>query len=323
MRWVRVQISEEISRIGADPVPYFRTPDFSALMKENEALLKEFMDAPEDARAVFLTGSGTASMDAVTQNVFTKDDRLLVVAGGSFGHRFCEICEVYGIPHTAIELRQGHALTPADLAPYAGQGYTGFLVNMHETSTGVLYDMDMISAFCRENGLVLVVDAISAFLADDVSMKRWGADVVFTGSQKALAVPPGISMMVLSSRAVERIYANRPACYYLDLKAALKNGERGQTPFTPAVGILIQINARLNQIKRDGFANVQAQDPCHCQGFPLPHREVSLPHRVRFPVLCGDAAVSQQSGGVRPPAVPDPEGRVRHYHLPQRRRAGG
>ena len=82
-----VQISEEISRIGADPVPYFRTPDFSALMKENEALLKEFMDAPEDARAVFLTGSGTASMDAVTQNVFTKDDRLLVVAGGSFGHR--------------------------------------------------------------------------------------------------------------------------------------------------------------------------------------------------------------------------------------------
>ena len=103
------------------------------------------------------------------------------------------------------------------------------------------------------------VDAISAFLADDVSMKRWGADVVFTGSQKALAVPPGISMMVLSSRAVERIYANRPACYYLDLKAALKNGERGQTPFTPAVGILIQINARLNQIKRDGFANVQAQ----------------------------------------------------------------
>ena len=130
---------------------------------------------------------------------------------------------------------------------------------MHETSTGVLYDMDMIAAFCRENGLVLVVDAISAFLADDVSMKRWGADVVFTGSQKALAVPPGISMMVLSSRAVERIYANRPACYYLDLKAALKNGERGQTPFTPAVGILIQINARLNQIKRDGFANVQAQ----------------------------------------------------------------
>lgn len=318
-----VQISEEISRIGADPVPYFRTPDFSALMKENEALLKEFMDAPEDARAVFLTGSGTASMDAVTQNVFTKDDRLLVVAGGSFGHRFCEICEVYGIPHTAIELRQGHALTPADLAPYAGQGYTGFLVNMHETSTGVLYDMDMISAFCRENGLVLVVDAISAFLADDVSMKRWGADVVFTGSQKALAVPPGISMMVLSSRAVERIYANRPACYYLDLKAALKKRGAGPDPLHSGGGHPYPDQCPPESDQTGRLCKRTGQDPCHCQGFPLPHREVSLPHRVRFPVLCGDAAVSQQSGGVRPPAVPDPEGRVRHYHLPQRRRAGG
>ena len=132
MRWVRFQISEEISGSVQTRALLPHAPDFSALMKENEALLKEFMDAPEDARAVFLTGSGTASMDAVTQNVFTKDDRLLVVAGGSFGHRFCEICEVYGIPHTAIELRQGHALTPADLAPYAGQGYTGFLVNMRD-----------------------------------------------------------------------------------------------------------------------------------------------------------------------------------------------
>ena len=82
-------------------------------------------------------------------------------------------------------------------------------------------------------------------------------------------------MMVLSSRAVERIYANRPACYYLDLKAALKNGERGQTPFTPAVGILIQINARLNQIKRDGFANVQARS------VPLPR--ISAPASGSIP----------------------------------------
>ena len=116
----------------------------------------------------------------------------------------------------------------------------------------------MISAFCRENGLVLRWMP-SVHFWPTTPYEAQGADVVFTGAQKALAVPPGISMMVLSSRAVERIYANRPACYYLDLKAALKNGERGQTPFTPAVGILIQINARLNQIKRDGFANVQAQ----------------------------------------------------------------
>lgn len=248
-----VLISDEISALGADLVPYFRTPEFSALMLENERILKQLMGAPDDARAVFLTGSGTASMDAVINNVFTRQDKLLIVNGGGFGHRFCEIAEVYGIPHDEIILEQGHALKEADLAPFAGKDYTGFVVNMHETSTGVLYDMPLIGQFCRDNGLVLVVDAISTFLADPFNMQEIGADVVFTGSQKALAVPPGISMMVLSARAVERINANKPACYYLDLKSALKNQERGQTPFTPAVGILIQINARLNQIAADGI----------------------------------------------------------------------
>ena len=129
-------------------------------------------------------------------------------------------------------------------------------------------------------------------------------------------------MMVLSSRAVERIYANRPACYYLDLKAALKNGERGQTPFTPAVGILIQINARLNQIKRDGFANVQAQIRAIAKDFRSRIGKYPF-HIVSDSLSYAVTPLSQQSGGVRPPAVPDPEGRVRHYHLPQRRRAGG
>ncbi len=248
-----VQIREDISRMGAEPVPYFRTPEFSALMLENEQLLKKLMGAGEDAKAVFLTGSGTAAMDAVVQNLFTKEDRLLVVDGGGFGHRFCEICQVYGIMHTPIAVEQGYGVTEEQLQAYAGRGYTGLLVNMHETSTGVLYDMDMIGRFCRENGLLLVVDAISAFLADEISMEKMGAAVVLTGSQKALAVPPGISMMVLSPEAVERIQRNTPACYYLDLKAALRNQERGQTPFTPAVGILIQINARLNQIDQDGL----------------------------------------------------------------------
>lgn len=248
-----VQIRDDISQIGAEPVPYFRTPDFSQLMLENERILKELMGGSRDSRAVFLTGSGTAAMDAVVQNVFTKEDRLLIVDGGSFGHRFCQISQAYGIPYTAIPVETGYGVTKAQLEVFAGQGYTGLLVNMHETSTGVLYDMDMIGAFCRENGLLLVVDAISSFLADELDMQKIGASVVLTGSQKALAVPPGVSMMVLEPQAVERIFRNDPACYYLDLKAALRNQERGQTPFTPAVGILIQLNARLNQIHHDGI----------------------------------------------------------------------
>ncbi len=248
-----VQIPDYIRAMSAEPVPYFRTADFSALMLENEKLFKELVDAPEGARAVFLTGSGTAAMDAVVNNLFTAQDKLLVVNGGSFGHRFCEICQCYDLPYQEIAMEMGKDLKPEDLAPYENAGFTGFIINMDETSTGVLYNMSLVTDFCHRNHLILVVDVISAFLTDPMSMKEMGADVVFTSSQKALALAPGISLVALSARAVDRIMGNKPKCYYLDLKAALRNGERGQTPFTPAVGLLIQLNARLNQIAADGI----------------------------------------------------------------------
>ena len=78
------------------------------------------------------------------------------------------------------------------MAPYEGRGFTGFLVNLCETSTGVAYDLPLIADFCHRNGLFLIADAISAFLADPVSMARFGIDLLLTGSQKALACPPDI-----------------------------------------------------------------------------------------------------------------------------------
>ena len=249
-----VQSCEAVREIGYEQVPYFRTPEFSEVMLENERLIKEFAGAGEGARAVFITGSGTASMEAVVMNVFTGKDKLLVVNGGSFGHRFAELCALHEIPYTEIGLEPGEPLTADRLAPYEKKGYTGFLVNVHETSTGVLYDINMIADFCKRNGIFLAVDAISSFLADPFDMEALHAGVMITGSQKALACPPGISVIVLSAEAVERVGKNRTKCMYLDLKSALKNGERGQTPFTPAVGILRQINARLKEIKAAGGA---------------------------------------------------------------------
>ena len=247
-----VQSSEEVRAIGAEHVPYFRTPEFSAVMLENEQLMLRFAKAPEGARTVFITGSGTASMEAAVMNVLTAEDKVLLVNGGSFGQRFHELLEIHRINFEEIKLETGKALTAGHLAPYENQGFTAFLVNIHETSTGVRYDPALIGEFCRRNGLVLIVDAISSFLADEFDMAAMGADVMITGSQKALACPPGISVMVLSRRAVERIEKNDVRCMYLDLKSALKNAERGQTPFTPAVGTLLQIHARLKQIEKDG-----------------------------------------------------------------------
>ena len=251
--------SEAVCAIGAEQVPYFRTAEFSATMKENEALMTQFTKAPEGSRVVFITGSGTASMEATVMNVFTPADKVLVVNGGSFGHRFVQLCEIHDIPHTEIALEMGHKLTAEHLAPYEGQGYTGFLVNLDETSTGVLYDIHLISQFCHRNNIFLVVDSISSFLADPFNMQALGVDVMITGSQKALACPPGISIIVLAPQAVERVYSREVKSMYFNLKDALKNGERGQTPFTPAVGILRQINARLKEIEAAGGVESENQ----------------------------------------------------------------
>jgi len=252
-----VMSSEFVRHIGSEQVPYFRTPEFSEVMKENEFLVKRFAKASENARVVFLTGSGTASMEASIMNVFTKEDHVLVVNGGSFGHRFVQICQIHDIPYTEIIPEFGHDITDEQLSEFEGKGYTGFVVNLDETSTGVLYDIKRISDFCKRNGLFLVVDSISSFLCDPFDMEDLGVGVMISGSQKALACPPGISLIVLSEKALERVNKNTVQSLYFDLKDALLNGERGQTPFTPAVGILLQINARLKEIEAAGGVDAE------------------------------------------------------------------
>ncbi len=254
-----VQMDEEIRAIGAEEIPYFRTSEFSSIMKENERLMKKFIGASDDSRSVFLTGSGTAAMEAAVMNLFTGKDRVLVVNGGSFGARFAKICEIHEIPYEEIKLKSGQALDVKSLEPFDDKEFTGFLVNVHETSTGVLYDMDLISDFCRRNGLVLVVDAVSSFLADEFKMDKWGVDLVLTGSQKALALPPGLSIMVLGERAIKRVHETAVRSMYFDLRDYLKNGERGQTPFTPAVSVLLQLHKRLMMIEEKGLFKEQTR----------------------------------------------------------------
>lgn len=254
-----VMASKEVLNIGSNQVPYFRTDEFSEVMLENEALFLEFAGAPQRSRAVFITGSGTAAMEASIAGVLTPKDKALVVVGGSFGERFSQLCDIYGIYHDDIEIEFGQSLTPEHLAQYDAQGYTALLVNIHETSTGVLYDASMLANFCKQNGMIFIMDAISSFLADPLDMEELGVDVFITGSQKALACPPGVSLIALSSKALHRVESNESKCMYLDLKSALANGKRGQTPFTPAVGILLQINTRLKQIKSTGGVAAERQ----------------------------------------------------------------
>jgi len=172
------------------------------------------------------------------------------------------------------------------------------LVNHHETSTGTLHDLGILSAHCRAHGMLLVVDAIGSFLADPLSMTEHGVDALLFSSQKALGLPPGLSFIILNGRAVARARGARPRSYYLDLRRYLEDGERGQTPFTPAVGIVRQLEGRLAAILELGAEQAVAAVARLAADFR--RRIRGLPFRV-FPDHPSNAVTAlEPTGGIAP-----------------------
>lgn len=247
-----VMSGEEVLEVSARNAPYFRTAEFSKTMLDCEKNLLILADAQKNSRVVFLTGSGTAGMEAALLNTLSQDDKLLIVKGGSFGARFCEIADALSIPFEQIEIEMGKTLHKEHLDKFENKGFTAFAVNLGETSTGVLYDIDLISDFCDRNNLFLIVDAVSTFLADEISIKKSNIGALITGSQKALATMPGVALVFLSPEGIKRVENNKVASLYFNFKNYLSDGTRGQTPFTPAVSTLLQIAARVEKIIANG-----------------------------------------------------------------------
>ncbi|BDU49686.1 pyridoxal-phosphate-dependent aminotransferase family protein [Haliovirga abyssi] len=247
-----VEMSSKIKDIGGAGIPYFRTKEFSEVMLEIENKLKKFLYTNQNSKVITLTASGSGAMEASIINIFTENDKVLIVNGGSFGDRFEKICKIHNINYNVIKLKKGESLKKEELDKYSNKGYTGLLINVHETSTGVLYDMKMVGEFCKKENILLVADAISSFLADEYKMDEWGIDVTILSSQKALALPPGLSFLIINKKVNDIIIKNSVKSLYFDLKDYLMNMERGQTPFTPAVGIIYQLYERLKEIEEVG-----------------------------------------------------------------------
>lgn len=253
-----VQSDIETLEIGKEQTPYFRTTEFSNLMLDNQKIILDLFGC-NNGKTVFMTGSGTASMECSVMNLFNKNDKVLVVNGGSFGHRFVELCQIHQIPYEEIVLQFGTPLTKEHLDKYENSGFTGMILQLCETSSGVLYDMNLVGNFCKRNNIFVLVDAVSGFMADEFDMNKMGINAAITGSQKALGLPPGISIMVFDGTAISRINCNKVSSMYFNLQDYLKNMERGQTPFTPAVQILIQLNEKLKRISANGGIKKQNQ----------------------------------------------------------------
>ncbi|WP_432642344.1 pyridoxal-phosphate-dependent aminotransferase family protein [Acidaminococcus sp.] len=247
------QMRKEIMEVGGQMVPYFRTQEFSNLMLDSDRLVQKFMHAPEGSKGIYLTASGTGAMEAVIMNCLTKEDKVLVIDGGTFGHRFAQLCAIHEIPYECVHLKADEQLTEDKLAPFDNIGFTALLVNIDETSTGQLYDVNMLANFCRRNHCYFIVDAISSYLIDPFNMEKNGIDVVVVSSQKGMCIAPGLSVVMLSPRIIEeRVKKSKVQNLYFNFKEYLKNFQRGQTPFTPCVGICLEMNRALHLIDEEG-----------------------------------------------------------------------
>ncbi len=243
-----VKMSEEILQLGAKQTPYFRNQAFSDVTFSCEKGLLEMVNAPAGSKVVFLTASGTAGMEAAVMNLLSGDDHALVINGGGFGQRFVDICATHAVPHHNFKVENTNLGDIEDRAPEGD--FTALVVNAHETSLGHLYDLDAMGAYAKKRGQLFIVDAISMLVTDPLDMQQSNIDVVIASSQKGLALPPGLTMVILAPGAIEKLQ-DIPSLYF-NFRDYLSNGERGQTPYTPAVTIMLQLEARLNQIKRRG-----------------------------------------------------------------------
>lgn len=240
---------------------YFRTQEYSNIVNQSLAKLSVMLGNKEKNSLIYLAASGTAAMEAVVENCVTQKDKALVINGGSFGQRFCKLLHHHNIPFDAINLRWNEELTYKKIQPYEKKGYTALFVNIHETSTGQLYNMQMLSDFCKENNMLLIIDAISSFLADEYDMEKYGIDVTIISSQKGLCLSPGMSIISFSKRMLEKIQNSPPAhTLYFDFKDYLKNIERGQTPYTPTVLIMYELQDMLNLIENEGGIGARVKD---------------------------------------------------------------
>ena len=243
-----VKMSEEILQVGAQQTPYFRNSEFSDVTFACENGLLEMVNAPQGSKVIFLTASGTAGMESVVMNLLNEQDNALVVNGGGFGGRFVNICATHAIAHSNFKVKNTNLSDIENLAPK--ESYTSLIVNAHETSVGHLYDLDAMGDYAVKNDLLYIVDGISMLVTDPLDMQQANIDVVIASSQKGLALPPGLTMVILAPKAINRLQDINSL--YFNFKDYLRNGERGQTPYTPAVTIMLQLQARLNQIKERG-----------------------------------------------------------------------
>jgi len=241
----------------AEPIMHHREPEFERIFSEIREGLKYLFQTKNEV--LIFTSSGTGAMEGAVTNLLSKGDRAIVVRGGKFGERWGEICKAYGIEFVPIDVEWGQAVRPERISEIlrSDPSIRAVYTQASETSTGVKHPIREIAAVVRgyEN-TVLVVDAITGTGVFSIPMDDWGVDVVVSGSQKALMLPPGLSFAALSEKAWRFVERSNLPKYYFDFKKELKAIQKNQSAYTPAISLFMALRESLRLIQQEGLEAV-------------------------------------------------------------------
>ncbi len=289
----------------AEPIIHHRTPEFMEIFKEVCADLKYVFQTQADV--LVFTSSGTGAMEAAVANLLSPGDKAICVQGGKFGERWTELCKAYGITPIVIDVEWGKAVDPKIIEQKlkADKDIQAVFTTLCETSTGVLTDIKAIAQITKNHNAVLVVDAISGLGAEEIKTDEWGIDCVVSGSQKGLMIPPGLAFASLSKKAWEKVEKSKCPKYYFDLKMSKKAMEKTDTPFTPAISLVIALRETLRMMRKEGLDVIFAR-----------HKKLALATREAMEAMgLGLFAPTAPSNGVTAVKVPagvDGEKLVKH-----------
>jgi aspartate aminotransferase-like enzyme len=238
----------------AEPIMHHREPEFEKIMEEIRKGLKSLFQTKNEV--MVFTSSGTGAMEGAVSNILAKGNKALVVRGGKFGERWGEICKAYGIEFVPIDVEWGKAVRPEQIrhALAENPSIRAVYTQATETSTGVKHPIREIAGIVgKYPDTVLVVDAITGIGVFDLPMDAWNLDVVISGSQKALMLPPGLSFAALSEKAWTFVEKSNLPKYYHDFKRELKSTQKNQSSYTPAVSLFVGLRESLRMIQEEGL----------------------------------------------------------------------
>lgn len=254
-------VPSEVLLAQARPMIHHRTPDFNQVVRECVEGLK-YVFQTEASDVLIFASSGTGAMESAVVNCFSPGDKVIVSYNGKFGQRMEQISKAYGLSVTVLEYGWQQVVNPADIADFLKQNpdTRGVIVTQSETSSGVLNDVQAIGEIVKDYPeCVLIVDSITGIGAVDCQTDAWGLDVVMTGSQKGLMLPPGLAAVTVSPKAWQAYQRSSLPKFYFDWKKYQKNLQDDTTPFTPAVSLMIGLAEALKLMREEGLENIIAR----------------------------------------------------------------